>query len=362
MTKVNLCLLGCGKVAKLHSRVARTLRSKVRLSYASRSLRKAEEYKSRFGGVAAFGSYEDACADPGVDAVFITTPHALHAEHARLVARHRKPVLIEKPVARNLAELKEIEDVVAEAGVCAMVAENYFFKPMVQVLREHVERGDIGEPLFIELNRTGRSKTSGWRMDPEMMGGGALLEGGVHWINLLLALGGDVKDVLAVRPTRRYAMVAPFEDSLQLVVRFTSGTVGKLLHSWNLANRIGGLGISKIYGTEGNVHFESNGLFALVLGRRRRLRFPGLLDIAGYREMLTHFVACVRDGHPPAMSLAVARRDMALIAAAYRSLETARFEQLTEGANPAGALGRGHGGGGLPIDHPRPHPRCGAGD
>ncbi|NIM51227.1 MAG: Gfo/Idh/MocA family oxidoreductase [Gemmatimonadales bacterium] len=330
MKQVHLCIVGCGKIARLHSRVARTLRPRVQLSYASRSLQKAEQYRRRFGGVAAFGSYEEACSDPRTDAVLITTPHALHAEHARLAARHGKPLLIEKPVARNLAELKEIENAVAEAGVIAMVAENYFFKPLVRVLREHLDRGDIGAPLFIELNRTGRSKIGGWRADPVMMGGGALLEGGVHWINLLLQLGGDARQVLAVRPEQRYTLLAPFEDSLQVLVKFTDGAVGKLLHSWNLANRIGGLSISKIYGTEGNIHFETNGLFVLVLGHRRRLRLRGLPDIMGYRGMLKHFVACVRDGRPPAMSLAVARRDLALVAAAYRSLETGRFEPFTE--------------------------------
>jgi len=103
--------------------------------------------------------------------------------------------------------------------------------------------------------------------------------------------------------------------------------VGRLLHSWNLLNRLRGLQGSKIYGTAGNILFESNGLFVLVAGRRRRLRFPGVLDLMGYREMLRHFLGCVREGRAPAMSLAVARRDLAVVLAAYRSLESERFER-----------------------------------
>src|SRR2546428_9024588 len=99
----------------------------------------------RFGGRGAFGSYEAACASPDVDAVLICTPHALHVEHTRLAAAHKKPMLIEKPVARTLAELAEIEAASCESGVPCMVAQNYFFKPVVQVLQDHLHRCDIGD-------------------------------------------------------------------------------------------------------------------------------------------------------------------------------------------------------------------------
>ncbi len=330
MKKVNLCILGCGSVARLHSRFARTIRSQLDLLYASRSLDRAELYNRKFRGIGAFGSYEEACNDPRVDAVFVCTPHAHHVEHVQLAAAGKKSVLIEKPISRNLEELSQIESAVAASGIIAMVAENYFFKPLVQVLRHHIERGDIGDPMFIELNRAARSKISGWRADPAMMGGGALLEGGVHWVNLMLSVGGPAQEVIATRPERQYELVAPFEDSLELLLKFSDGTVGKMLHSWNLVNRIGGLGMSKIYGSDGNIFFESNGLFVLVLGNRKRLRLPGVIDIMGYRAMLRHFAECVRENRTPAMSLEVARRDMELVAAAYRSLETNRFESLSE--------------------------------
>jgi predicted dehydrogenase len=328
MSKVNLCILGCGAVARLHSRVARTLRSRVNLLYASRSREKAEEYNRKFRGVGAFGSYEEACSDPRVHAVFICTPHAYHVDHVRLAAGGDKAVLIEKPVARNLEEFAAIERAVADAGVISMVAENYFFKPLVRVVRSYIERGDVGRPKFLELNRAGSSKVRGWRADAEMMGGGALLEGGVHWINLLTSLGGAVAEVAAAKPGQDYELVAPLEDSLELLVKFENGSVGKMLHSWNLVNRIGGLGMSKIYGTEGNVFFESNGIFVLVLGKRKRLRFPGFIDIMGYRAMLRHFIECVSDSKPPSMSLSVARRDMQIVSAAYRSLESGAFEAV----------------------------------
>ena len=239
-----------------------------------------------------------------------------------------KAVLIEKPVARTLAELAEIEAAVQAAGTVAMVAENYHFKPAVRVLREHIDRGDIGQVLFVELNRAGRQRPTGWRADATLMGGGALLEGGVHWVNYLCRVGGAVREVCAVRPEVERTLLAPFEDGLELLARFEDGAVGKLLHAWSVTNRLAGLGLSKIYGTEGNITFESNGLFALVTGRRTRLRFPGIRDLMGYRAMMRHFVECVRERCEPEMSLGAARRDLELVVAAYRSLESRRFEPL----------------------------------
>lgn len=328
MSRVRLCILGCGAVAKLHSRVARSLRPQVTLLYASRSLEKARAYNRRFRGAGAFGSYEDACASPHVDAVLICTPHAFHLEHARLAAHYRKPMLIEKPAARTVAEVDEIAAAVAAAGTTCMVAENYHFKPALRVIRAHVDAGDIGRPLFIELNRVKRTPGRGWRTDPQLMGGGALLEGGVHWVNALCRLGGEVESVLAARPEVPYELVAPFEDSLQVIVRFRSGALGKLLHSWKVRTRLGGLQLSRIYGEDGNILFESNGLFALVLGRRRRLRLPGLRDLMGYRAMLAHFVECVAEGKVPEASLAMARRDLSIVDAAYRSLDSRCFETV----------------------------------
>lgn len=336
---VHMVILGCGAIARRHSRVARSLDGRVRLSYASRARERAEAYRRRFGGVSAFGSYEEACADPSVDAVFDCTPHAFRVAHAQLAARHRKHLLMEKPVARSLAELATIESAVAEAGVFAMVAENYYFKPLLGALREHLRRGDIGDPLIVELNRVGRGGGFGWRTDAAMMGGGALLEGGVHWVNLLLELGGVPTSVIAAQPERPYAKRAPTEDSVEVLVKFAGGAVGKLLHSWHFKSRVGGLSMSRLFGTDGTIHFESNGLFALVLGRRRRLRMPGLHDLMGFRAMLRHFVEAIERGTPPEMSLAVARRDLAVVLAAYRSLESGRFESVGVGEAANGGTG-----------------------
>jgi predicted dehydrogenase len=100
------------------------------------------------------------------------------------------------------------------------------------------------------------------------------------------------------------------------VVLKYEGALGTLLHSWEIGSPLRGLRVSRIYGTAGSIAFESNGLFVAVHGRRTRLLFPGLHDIAGYRAMFQDFLQALATGCEPVMTLARARRDTELVASA----------------------------------------------
>jgi predicted dehydrogenase len=105
-----------------------------------------------------------------------------------------------------------------------------------------------------------------------------------------------------------------------VVFQYEEGGVGTLLHSWETPTRLHGVRFSKISGTRGSVTFESNGLVALIRGRRSRLVMPGLFDLRGYRAMFRDFLVALRTGAFPRMTLARARHDLQLVEAAYGSL------------------------------------------
>jgi len=100
---------------------------------------------------------------------------------------------------------------------------------------------------------------------------------------------------------------------------FAEGATGCLSYSWEVPSTARGLRLSKIYGRDGTITFESNGLWVLVHGKKTRLYLPGLRDLAGYRAMLADFVAALRDDREPAFDLARARRDLEVIELAYAS-------------------------------------------
>lgn len=136
----------------------------------------------------ALGSYEELVADPEVEAVYVATPHAFHAEHARLALEAGKPVLVEKSFTRNTAEARAVLDLARERGTFAMEAMWTRFLPG-QVLARHVlASGLIGEPRLVRADHY-QPISHVLRLARPELAGGALLDLGVYpmsWIHSLL--------------------------------------------------------------------------------------------------------------------------------------------------------------------------------
>ena len=312
---MRLCFLGCGKVADAHSGRLGRLGPGVVLSYASRSAAKAGAMASKHGGAHAFAGYREAIDSPDIDVIAVVTPPSSHLEWTMAALDAGKDVILEKPPVLRSADFGEIERACAARGRFVYVAENYFYKPVLRAVRDALASGAIGEPLYIHLNAVKRQRTGGWRDDPSEAGGGALFEGGIHWVDFAGALGFTIASVKAARPGTREGL----ERSMALLIEYAEGPVGLLSYSWDVASLLGGVRASRIYGREGSLVFESNGLFMATSGRRWRIRFPGLPDMLGYNAMFADFLRAWRARTEPAMTLARARRDLEVVEEAYRS-------------------------------------------
>ena len=318
---VGLAFLGCGGVTRAHSRRLRGAAG-VRQYFASRDLAKAEAFARELGGAGAFGSYEAALADARVTCAVVATPPSSHLALTLAALAAGKDVVVEKPAFLAAADVDVVRRAAEQAGRLVMVAENYHYKPLVGALRELVTGGALGDVRFVQVNALKRQATPDWRGDPALAGGGALFEGGVHWVNFMANLGLTVASVRGVRPEARGGRA--LERSMLAVFEYEEGAVGTLAHSWEITAPLKGVRLSGIYGTEGTAHFESNGLGLLVRGARRGFRVPGVRDFLGYGAMWRDFVAALRERREPAMTLAHARRDLALIESAYASAGVAR--------------------------------------
>lgn len=313
---LGIAFLGCGGITALHSRTLARLDPGVRRYYASRDRDKAECFTRRHSGAGTFGSYRIALEDRRVDAVLVATPPASHLELTLAALAHGKHVIVEKPAFLRAADVARVEVLAAQAGRQVLVAENYAYKPLALLLRRVIASGELGEILFVHVNATKLQPTIDWRAQPDLAGGGALFEGGVHWVDLMANLGLTVEAVQGYRP----GVPAGPERSMLVVFQYEEGGVGTLLHSWETPTALKGLRLSKVSGTRGAVTFESNGLLAFIRGRRSRLVLPGLSDLRGYGAMFRDFLTALRTGSPPRMTLARARLDLQLVEAAYGSL------------------------------------------
>ena len=321
---VHIAFLGCGFITGVHSRHLRRLGADARASYASRDAAKAEAFRRRHAGRRSFGGYGAALDDPDVDAVVIAVPPHLHLDLAQRALAAGKHVLIEKPACLTRADYEQVRAARDRAGRVVLVGENDHYKPLAVCLRRLLREGAIGEMIFAQFTTLAkRLKTAAdWRNDEALAGGDAFFEEGIHWLHLANSLGPAITAARGYRPElpprapdkRRKSMLAAF--------RYDNGAVGTLYYSRETPSLLRGLRLSKLIGREGIITFESNGGFVLVRGRGvPRLLLPGLRDIRGYQAMYRDFIAAIRGGTAPQMSLEAALADHKVMEQIYAAAE-----------------------------------------
>ncbi|MDR1798314.1 MAG: Gfo/Idh/MocA family oxidoreductase [Bifidobacteriaceae bacterium] len=147
----------------------------------SRDQAKADALAAQYGIGHAHGSYEDLCADPAVDIVYVATPHPFHLAGALMAIEAGKPVLIEKPIALSEAQAKAIAAAARRRGVFAMEAMRTRFLPHMTEVRQIVAGGELGELRVIMADTTHNSgHPMTYRTHVLELGGGALLDLGVY--------------------------------------------------------------------------------------------------------------------------------------------------------------------------------------
>jgi len=314
VSSLRLAFLGCGFATRLHSRTLRRFPDVERF-YASRDGARAADYRTRYRGSGSFASYEDAIAAPAIDVVLVATPPSSHLDLTRRALLAGKHVIVEKPPFPRSADFDEVEALTRETGRRVFVAENYFYKPLLAELRTLLTSGVIGEVKIVSINALKRQETGNWRDRPELTVGGALFEGGIHWVNFMANLGLTVTRATGFRPEKG----AGLEKTMVAVFEYAEGAVGTLYYSWEIGSPMKGLRLSSVYGTAGAITFESNGIFLAVRGKRRRVTIPRPGDLLGYGAMFEDFFAAIRSGGPARFELEAARRDLEWVERIYAS-------------------------------------------
>ena len=317
---VRLAFLGCGYITRVHSGHLRALGGEIVPSYASRDQSKAAAYCRDFAGAASYGDYLAAIEDPAIDAVVIAVPPRFHLELALRALQAGKHVLVEKPAFLRMADYRAVLEARNAAGVVVLVGENDHYKPLAVRLRRLLAGDAIGEMVFAHFVTIARrlKAEDDWRNDEAMAGGDAFFEEGIHWLHIAGSLGPKIVDIHGYRPSISREGPDRRAKSMMVAFRYDNDAVGALYYSREIPSLLRGLRWSKLFGRQGIITFESNGLFILVRGRGLpRLVVPGFRDIRGYRAMYRDFVASIREGRQPEMSLERAIEDQALMERVY---------------------------------------------
>lgn len=305
---IRLGFIGCGFATRIHAKTLSRF-DNICLYFSSTDIERAKTYNRKYYGKGAYGSYEELISDDGINVIFIATPPANHLELTLKALEAGKHVIVEKPPFLNASDFEKVRSAKEKSKTQVLVAENYFYKPLAKQLRSLIASDIIGQPLFLFVNATKTQVTGDWRDDMEIAGGGALFEGGIHWVNFMANLGLEIEEIKGYRPKSE----STIGRSYHLTFKYKDGPVGTLLYSWEVNTLMKGLRLSRIYGTEGSITFESNGVFIIVRGKKTKFIWPGITDIAGYKGMFRDFFKCLREGVSPQFSFDLAKADIELI-------------------------------------------------
>lgn len=181
---------GTGRIA--HD-VGRILAQEGRVvAVGSRDVRRAQRLAAELGAGAAHGTYDALVHDPGVQAVYVATPHTGHAEVVEAALRAGKAVLCEKPMTAHLDETERLAELAAQTGTFLMEAVWMRFNPLVQRLAAMVRTGALGEVRSVRacFGFAAPYDPDGRLWNPTL-GGGALLDVGIYLVDLARMLLGD---------------------------------------------------------------------------------------------------------------------------------------------------------------------------
>ena len=184
-------IIGTGGIAGTFAKGLAKSRTGKLVAAGSRSQKSADEFAAKFGPIKAHGSYEALLSDPDVQAVYISTPHPLHAEWCIKAARAKKHILCEKPLTLNHAEAMVVAEAARENGVFLMEAFMYRCHPQMAKLAELIRDGAIGKVGVIQATfsfKAGYSATG--RLFSNELGGGGILDVGCYATSISRLVAG----------------------------------------------------------------------------------------------------------------------------------------------------------------------------
>lgn len=291
-------------------------------------------------GLAAAPSLAELLDRTPLDIVCIGTPSGVHADEIALAAARGCHVLTEKPLDVTLERVDTAIEAVERAGVTLGVFFQDRCTPAFVEARDAIAGGRLGRVLLVDARvKWYRGPeyyaNAAWRGTPALDGGGALMNQGIHTIDLLLYLLGDVADVHARAATALHAI--DVEDTLIASLRFASGALGTFqatTAAWpGFPRRL------EITGTEGTLiieHDRVDGWYlksgvvdgATLSSATRSASTAVVADASPHRRVVEDFVAAVRDHRRPACDGREGRRSVALAEALYESARTGAITEV----------------------------------
>lgn len=342
---VRVGIIGCGKIterASLPNLVNYKDKCEVRCLCDIAKVR-AEEKKKQFNleGVDIVTDWKNLIERDDIDAVFVNTPNYLHEGMAVGAARAKKHILVEKPITISNRAARNMTDAAKISGVFFMVEQTQRFDPVHQAAKKFINTGKLGKISMVK-GRIGHAgpeywvgRKEGWFSDKKLSGGGAMIDVGIHILDLLRWLSGkEIAEVCA--NIRTVEKPFPVEDNGSVLIRFTDGTIGEFEASWNTRPYEV---MTWLNGEKGKIHTSIGKEKPVVVqmatvgdGKDPNCLleeiYPQIGHGSGWENAVHHFIDCVEKKEKPSVPGEEGAKSMAVILAAYESANRGKWVKV----------------------------------
>ena len=336
---IHIGLIGGGNITETHARAARAIPGVEISAIHGTNSEKIAHLCHEHGGT-PYQNFDAFLKHRPMDLVIIGSPSGLHAEQGIAAAHQGLHVLTEKPIEITTARADALIAAAKQSNVQLGVIFQDRTKPHIRQLKSWLEQNLLGKVLFVDARVKWYRPpeyyaNSRWRGTQALDGGGALINQGVHTVDLLLWLLGDVVRVQARTATLLHKIEA--EDTAVATLEFANGALG-VFHATTAAypgypRRV------EISGTSGTVILEHDrivdanlryaptaaqlaGLFEVPKDENQSASSAAVSDFRGHQVVLEDFLAAIQQNRAPACDGPEGRRSLALIESIYRAAKT----------------------------------------
>ncbi len=348
---VGFGIVGAGMIAHFHAQAIAQIEKAKLIGIYSINKIKSEPFAEKHN-CTAFDTLEEMLAQPEIDIICICTPSGIHLEPALKSIEAGKHCLIEKPLEVTLERCDQIIDAAKKAGVKISVIFPSRFYENSKKLKQAIDENKFGDLVlgdaYVKWHRTPEYYQSGkWRGTWEFDGGGALMNQGIHSVDLLQWYMGDVEFVQSITGNFRHKNIE-VEDTVVSTVKFVNGALGTI--ECSTAVFPGALKRLEIMGTEGTAVMVDNDLIEWKFvneketgdtendknGAENELTGgasdPGSISFIGHQKQIEDMIHSIETGNDPLIDGNEGRKSVEIVLAIYESAKTGKritlpFEQ-----------------------------------
>ncbi|MDQ6761363.1 MAG: Gfo/Idh/MocA family oxidoreductase [Bacteroidota bacterium] len=340
----HIAMLGSGFIARFYADSLEGYRNRDKIiSVYSRKVSSVEKFAEDYKVNHCTTNMEEAISQADVDIVCIALPNHLHEEAVMLCCKHKKAIMITKPLGRNAEEAKRMLLAVEEAGIFNGYLEDLVYTPKFIKAEKSVREGALGRILWAKSRETHPGPHSDWFWNIELAGGGCILDLGCHCVEIARSyIGKEIKpmEVMCWADTQVKPIEA--EDHAIALVKYENGAIGQFEVSWTFR---GGLDLrDEVMGTEGTIwinNFLRTGFEMFTSGKggdyvaekaesNSGWLFPvgDELNELGYNHMFMDMLDSLENGKNPKETFYDGYVVNAVLDAAYKSAKTKLWEPV----------------------------------